>query len=228
MSALFAILLASMTPCKDASFWTSEAILPLVVVRNGKVEADIGQCSQEVGLHPDGQRWRSVNRWGKKVGMVANIESGFETVSGTRGVGVFVRGATPTFKSFEWVPDVATRKSLVEAVGWRAAKEARDVAFFQSQSGRQWSVVAGKSSIALIGLTDGKWKRLYRASSATPEATWQLYKLAAVVDMNDDGTPEVVYHFSEYEDGRGHEVVLGATGKKGRWREIATNEDTGP
>ena len=230
MNLLVTLFLAA-TPCKDAVYWTSEAVLPLVVVRDGKIEADIGQCSKDVAFHEDGVRWRAIDRWGKQVGTVANVndeKSGttFRTVTGNRGSGVYVRGAVTTFKSASWAPDVDTRKSLVVAVGPKAAKEAKDVAFFKSEGGTELAVVAGKSSIVVIAKTESSWKRVFR--TVQPDADWNHFSIKAIVDMNDDGMPEIVYHYASMADGSGHEVVIGKASKKGRWKELANNEDTGP
>lgn len=228
MNLLIALFLSA-TPCKDATFWTSEAVLPLVVVRNGKIEADIGQCSKDIDFHEDGVRWKAIDRWGKQVGTVANVNDSqhgttFKTVTGNRGTGVYVRGVVPTFKSASWSPDVDTRKSLVAAVGPRVQKEAKDVAFFKSDDGDEYAVVAGRSSMLVMTRNGDAWKRVFRTTQRNPE--WSTFSIKAIVDMDGDGTPEIVYHFSEYADGRGHEVVIGkATSGKRRWKELANNED---
>ncbi len=229
MNLLIALFLSA-TPCKDATFWTSEAVLPLVVVRNGKIEADIGQCSRDVELHEDGVRWKAIDRWGKQVGTVANVNdekhgTAFKTVTGNRGTGVYVRGVVPTFKSASWSPDVETRKSLVLAVGQKVQKEAKDVAFFKTDGGDEYAVVAGRSSLLVMTKKGESWKRVFRTTQKAPE--WNTFSIKAIVDMDDDGVPEIIYHYAAQADGTGHEVVVGKN-SKGRWKELANNEDNGP
>ncbi len=46
--------------------------------------------------------------------------------------------------------------------------------------------------------------------------------------MNGDGLPEVLLHFNEFPDGRGHEILLGPSRNGRHYAEISDNEDTGP
>lgn len=228
MMNLFVALFMSATPCKDASFWTSETMLPLAVVRDGKIETDVGQCGKDVAFS-SGVRFRSIDRWGKIVGTVETENdngNAFKSVTGNKGTGIYVRGVVPKFKSASWAPDIDTRRALVLAVGTKVAKEAKDVAFFRNEGGDAFAVVAGKSSVVVMAKKDESWKRVYRVTQPDPQ--WNHFSVKAIVDMNDDGMPEIIYHYASSSDGTGYEVLIGRTGKKGRWSEIANNEDTGP
>jgi hypothetical protein len=235
-SATTALLLAAgreaAAACGDAAHWTSEAILPLALIRGSRVEPDRDQCPEPGGFHPDGVRWRAIDRWGRFVGVVENAHDSmrgtiFRLVSGTRGVGVFVRGPWSASTSAESAPEPALRAALERLLGKLGSK--REVQFFRAQAlgaPDAFAVVTTRASITVAYAEKKRWHVAFRESYGR-RWTWPLYQVRAIVDMSGDGLPEIIYHFNEYEDGRGYEVVLAATRGR-RYRQVSDNEDNGP
>lgn len=209
--------------CADAVRFTSDAILTLAIVDGSTIARDKGQCADE--FFPEGQRWSALDRFGKVVGVVANENEGkhgmhFRKVSGGMGAHVYVRNRKTPFASAEWKAPAGEREKVVAAVG---AKIPREVVFFQSAE-KRFAVVVERSTFSVAELEKGKWRRRFNQKTF---AGFPVYAVRAVLDMNDDGMPEIVQHFSEYDSGAGFEVVL-ARKPNGDWHEIASNEDTGP
>lgn len=210
--------------CSQAVRFTSDALLPLAIVRNGKLEDDRGQCPEEV--FPEGQRWAAINRFGRVVGTVAGTTTPrgvqkYHAVSGTAGAGVYVRGRRTPFASFAWTPPPGERGRVIKAIG---ARVPREVTFFHAGE-RRFAVVVERSTFTVAERdTKGTWRRRYHEKNFVG---FPVYGLRAIVDMDGDGMPEIVQHFSEYDDGRGFEIVL-ARRPKGDWDAVASNQDTGP
>ncbi|APR76725.1 Hypothetical protein A7982_02072 [Minicystis rosea] len=217
--------------CKHAVRWSSDALLPLSVVRGRRVEADRGQCKQ--GIWENGSRWHALDRWGRVAGEVEYRETSrggmrFERVSGSRGAGVFVRGPWRAPRSAAFEPDAAVRASLDQWLG--KPQKRREVQFFRAEKGARdnvFAVVTTPVSIMVAYRQGTQWHRAYR--EVYGENRWHpLYRLSAIVDMNGDGLPEVIYHFNEYDDGRGYEVVLSPKRGGKVYEQIADNRDDGP
>ncbi|MBL8715889.1 MAG: hypothetical protein JNL79_07825 [Myxococcales bacterium] len=209
--------------CANAVRFTSDALLPLALVRDGKLEADKGQCPEE--FFPKGQKWSAIDRFGKMVGLVENTtdSSGmhFRVVSGSPGARVFVRGRKAPYASAAWTPPASEKKKLLTAIG---AKVAREVTFFQAGD-RKFGVVTERSTFSIAERdAKGQWKRRFHEKNFVG---FNVFALRAIVDMDGDGMPEIVKHFSEDAQGHGFEVVL-ARKPNGDWHEVASNEDTGP
>lgn len=220
--------LADPATCRAATQWTSDAQLTLAVVRGGRIERDSGQCTAPFG---SGRTFQAIDLWGKPTGVVSfesadDVGDFVATVSGSRGANVFVRPGA-SFVSAEWSPDAPTRRAFELVLGDRIAKQAQ-IEFFHARVSDEYAVVASRHSLAVYARRHGRWRRVYRTSVAQrPRQPWPTYGVRAIVDMNGDGVPEIIYHFAEYRDGRGFEVVLGKRARTG-WRELADNEDTGP
>lgn len=209
--------------CEGAVRFTSDALLTLAIVRNGTIERDDGQCDEPFGK---GQTWSAINRFGKVVGTVADATSPtagmhWKTVSGTQGAHVYVRGRKAPYASAAWSAPAGEKKKVLTDIG---AKVAREVEFFQSGE-RRFAIVVERSTFSIAEKDlKGHWKRKYHQKNFVG---FPVYALRAVLDMNGDGMPEVIQHFSEDAQGHGFEVVL-ARKANGDWHEIASNEDTGP
>jgi hypothetical protein len=224
---------ASAASCGDGVRWTSDAILPLALVRGPLVEPDRDQCPEPGGFHPDGVRWQAIDRWGRFVGVVENVNDSvhgtvFRLVSGTRGVGVFVRGPWTAGASAEVASEPALREGLEHLLGKLDKK--REVQFFRAQapgSPHAFAVVTTRMSIIVAYADKQRWRVAFREVYGKIWS-WPLYQVRAIVDMSGDGVPEIIYHFNEYEDGRGHEVVLAPTRGGRRYRQVSDNEDNGP
>lgn len=209
--------------CADVVRFTSDALLPLALVRGGAVAADQGQCPEE--FFPSGQKWSAIDRFGKTVGTVATVSDDkgmrFRVVSGSHGAHLYVRGRKSTFASAAWTAPAGEREKVLHAIG---AKLPRDVEFFRAGD-KRFAIVVERSTFSIAELdAKGAWKRRYHQKTFTG---FPVYAVRAIVDMNDDGMPEVIHHFSENAQGQGFEVVL-ARKPNGDWHEIASNEDTGP
>jgi hypothetical protein len=237
-SATTALLLAagreaSAAACGDAARWTSDAVLPLALVRGSQIEPDRNQCPEPGGFHPDGVRWHAIDRLGRFVGVVENVNDSmhgtiFRLVSGTRGVGVFVRGPWSASASAESTPEPALRDGLEHLLGKRGAK--REVQFFRAQAPgapAAFAVVTTRASITVAYAEKQRWRVAFRETYGR-SASWPLYQVRAIVDMSGDGVPEIIYHFNEYEDGRGFEVVLAPARGGRRYRQVSDNQDNGP
>ena len=216
--------------CKHAVRWTSDALLPLSLVRGRRVEADRGQCKS---IWENGSRWHTLDRWGRVVGEVEYRETSrggmrFERVSGSRGAGLFVRGPWRAPASAALEPDPAARASLHQWLG--KPQKRREITFFQASKGARakvFAVVTTPTSIMVAYRKGTQWHRAYR--EVYGENRWHpLYRLRAIVDMNGDGLPEVIYHFNEYADGRGFEVVLSPKRGGQVYEQTADNQDNGP
>lgn len=209
--------------CADVVRFTSDALLPLALVRAGRIEAEHGQCPED--FFPKGQTWSALDRWGKVVGAVANAtdKGGMhhKVVSGSAGARVFVRGRKAPYASFAWKAPASEKKKVIAAIG---AKVVREVAFFQT-SARKFAVVVERSTFSIAERDDkGAWKRRFHQKNFVG---FPVYGLRAVFDMDGDGVPEIVQHFSEDATGHGFEVVLSRKAN-GDWHEVASNQDTGP
>jgi hypothetical protein len=234
-SAAASLLLAAggdaSADCKHAVRWTSDALLPLALVRGPRVEADRDQC-REKG-HGNGERWHTIDRWGRVTGEVELLDTEhggerFRLVSGSHGAGVFVRGPWRAPVSAALEPEPALRASLERWLGKRDEK--REIQFFRASrpgAPEAFAVVTTPRSITVAYADGTKWRRAFR--EVYDEGRWHpLHRLSAIVDMNGDGLPEVIYHFNEYADGRGFEVVL-APKRGGRvYEEASNNRDDGP
>jgi hypothetical protein len=149
-------------------------------------------------------------------------------VSGTRGAGVYVRGAWRTPVSAAIEAPAAVRAAFERWLGKR--ERAREVQFFRAGAAGAPEVLAfavTRSTVTVAYAEGNRWHRAFRESYG-PEAGWPLYALRAIVDMNGDGLPEVVYHFNEYEDGRGYEVTLAARRGGRSYEQVTDNRDDGP
>ncbi len=229
---------AAAAPCGEQSVarWTSEALLPLALVRGAAIEPDKDQCPEPAGFHAAGVRWQAIDLWGRPAGVVENAEDArgvsiLRLVSGTRGSGVFVRGAWTAGPSAEGLPDEAQRDALSRWLG--KSRAPREVQFFRAHASQvprapaTFAVVVRRASI-LVAYAEGKrWHVAFRETYGKG-TRWPLYRVRAIADMNGDGLPEIVYHFNEYEDGRGHEVVLAPTRGGRRYHQASDNEDDGP
>lgn len=210
--------------CTDAVHLTSDALLGLAVVQGKTIARDEGQCGDD--FFPEGQKWTAIDRWGKAVGTVAAATSAkkgmyFRVLSGSAGARVYVRGRKAPFSSAEWIAPAGERERLIEAIG---AKIPREVVFFKAGE-KRFGVVTERSTFSVAELDDkGRWKRRYHTKLF---AGHPVYAVRSIVDLNDDGMPEIVEHFSEYADGRGYEIVLGRK-PNGEWTELADNQDSGP
>lgn len=209
--------------CESTVRFTSDAILTLALVNGKSIARDQGQCAEE--FFPEGQKWLSLDRFGKVVGVVAGTNHGkhgmhFKVVSGEPGARIYVRNRKTPFTNASWDAPKGEREKVVAAIG---AKLPREVEFFQAGE-RRFAVVVERSTFSIAELEKGKWKRRYNQKTFTG---FPVYALRAVIDLNDDGTPEVIQHFSEDASGHGFEVVLGRK-PSGDWVEISSNEDTGP
>lgn len=93
-----------------------------------------------------------------------------------------------------------------------------------------WSVTAcggGPREPVHTPTTVGKGARSVVYLTQTP-GDWPLFAARAIIDVDRDGTPEVIYHFNEHEDGKGHEVVLRSADAGATWAEVGNNADTCP
>jgi len=209
--------------CADAARYTSDAILTLAIVQGKTIARDKGQCGDD--FFPEGQKWSAIDRFGKTVGVVANANEGkggmhLRVLSGSAGAHVYVRNRKTAFTSAEWKAPDGEREKVLSAIG---AKLPREVVFFQSAS-KQFAIVVERSTFSVAELITGKWKRRYHDKNF---AGFPVFAVRAVVDMNDDGMPEIIQHFSEDASGHGFEIVL-ARKPNGEWDDVASNEDTGP
>lgn len=212
-----------------ASYWTSEAYLPLAVVTRGRLRAAV-KCNGKL----DSQPYRAIDAWGQPVGEVrrTTTSTGLSSIgllSGTRGVGVYVRspnGYPPP--SAEWQPSRSVRASFDTYLRTKSLGAHPRSRFFRNVAPAQpaeFAVVATDESLAVAIRTPKGWTMVHENGI---ESDWRVFELRAIVDMNGDGMAEVIYHWNEYADGRGHEVVLSPSRGGTSWREVADNVDDCP
>ncbi len=215
--------------CAEAVRFTSDAILLLATVLDGKIERGIDPCETSGGeFFADGVRWIALDRFGQQVGVVVQKTDDkfgmhFAKESGSFGAKLFMRGPKSTsFVSYEHTATAAERKELLAAL---ELKKAKDVTFFEA-GGERIAVVTTAHALTVVRKAGKKgWLRVHRDLDAN--ATFPVYTLRAVLDVDGDGFPEIVEHVAEREDGAGYEVVLRRNGK-GEWPLVASNEDKGP
>jgi hypothetical protein len=222
--------------------WTSGAELvqtnglaTLAVVR-GRTFAPFEVCDwEDTSRH--GSRWHAVDAWGKVVGTLqldaADGQGELRVLQGTHGVRVYVsesaRWSPPP--SARWQPSAQERASFEQ---WRkrlrdhAGARKGDVRFFAShQPRREFAVVAGYEHVWIAEhVESGAWRLAHDEDAG--DSRWPLFRVRTILDLTGDGMPEIVVHFNEYEDGRGHEIVLTALRGGKSWREVSNNFDDCP
>jgi hypothetical protein len=209
----------------ENSTWTSDAFYLLARSTGGHVH-DVQQC--RLGVSPTLRRWRALDSWGQVVGEVRGVDTDrhhFEVVWGTRGVGVYTTANT-SYRSAEWRPSEAERRSFDS---WLARRLMNATAvFFRGQGSYRHSRFAfatAPDGLMVAQRSDAAWRVAHQESH---EADWPVFQPRVIVDMNTDGVPEIIYHFSEYDDGVGHEVVLTSSDAGHSWRAAADNQDRCP
>src|SRR5262249_14658269 len=161
----------------------------------------------------------AVGPFGERAGEVARVTTStggdvFHLVSGTTGAKVYVRGVAG-FASYAWSsPSGADESSLRAEL---SSVEIRRIVYFRSAASLRLAAVEHDEGLILFERDGAAWDRVY--SAEVKGTTWPVYALRAVLDMDDDGVPEVIEHFAEYADGRGFDVVV-QRDSTGDWSEV--------
>jgi hypothetical protein len=240
MSAAASVLAAGVVSaqpkrgCERATVWTSDACLHIAFVRRGVIEPRKSHCDDAVdGYVGRFGRFSAIDRWGKVVGTVIRPEiapcSPMSLVSGTRGTGIYVQtdGTWSTPSAFA-DPSPEVRRSLDRLL--KGGEPVREILFFRARkegAPPELAAVTTRDSVKILYL-DGEGQFRVAFQQRTRSARWPIFRVAAIVDMNGDGLPEVILHFSEYATGRGHEILLAPTHNGRRYAEVSNNEDEGP
>lgn len=187
---------------------------PLAVAVGGRVEEPEGDACRKWGVR--GGAWRALDRLGRVVGTARVTELDRYDVTdcdelgldGAKGAGIFVRGPYQALEIETFKP---TKSQLVKL---RKLVEHRDAARPKAQNGKKDEPfekrallfsVEGQDPIAVVGgralsvfrLSDKGWV-LEREDTARKQDTWapNIFSAVSVVDMNQDGIPEIVIHES--------------------------------
>jgi hypothetical protein len=218
--------------CDRATVWTSNTSLPLAFVRNNVIEPRKSACDA-IERYSTFGRLEAIDRWGQPVGVVFHTsETGrdvFKLLKGSRGTGIFVRtvGKPWAVSSAAASPSPEAKRAVER---WLGGIKPRELVFFKADkpgAATDLAVVTTRDAFRVLYLDESDKLRFAYEKLAGP-ARWPVYRLGAVVDMNGDGLPEVIVHFNEYEDGRGHEILLAPTHGGRHYAEVSDNEDDGP
>jgi hypothetical protein len=221
--------------CERATVWTSDACLHIAFVRGGVIEPRKSRCDDAIdGYVGRFGHFSAIDRWGKIVGNVMRPETApcapMALMSGTRGTGIYVRtdGASWSVPSAYSDPPPDVRRSLDRLL--KGGEPVREILFFHARkegAPPELAAVTTRDSVKILYLDgEGQFRVAYQLRVRS--ARWPIFRVAAIVDMNGDGVPEVILHFSEYASGRGHEILLGPSHGGRRYAEVSNNEDEGP
>lgn len=163
-----------------------------------------------------GERWHALDAWGRVVGIAEVVdwsrnditecnELTLRTVSGAPGVGMYASTDVPSGRSFQWSPSDAERASFGQFMahadeifrplsnGTLQPWPTRARFFFappkEGSSPIRFALVGG--AVLLIARLDDGW-RLDHVSNQPPGFAEEFVPVA-VLDMDGDGSPEVVY-----------------------------------
>jgi hypothetical protein len=210
----------------------SDPHVPLAVSsRRGGVEAAPGNACTAWGRL--GSKWLAIDAFGQIAGhaRVTSAERydvthcdelGLTAADGTTGVGLFASDdtawtappsarftpASPELASFD---DFAARASDLVSV---TLGRSRDALFFAIGAERLAVVGGGALVVGTLG-ADGSW---HAAHMETPTLPHDAMRPLAVVDMDGDGTPEIVFHLDQPSSPSFEDRVLGRAPGDVGWR----------
>lgn len=220
--------------------WTSDALLLLGRVDGHWTEAR--PCAE--GVAPLSRDWNVLDAWGRVVGHArGGVFAGRHQMRVTRGQpGARIYSTGAGFSSAEWrlAPEEAegARRSVLDVIAPMHFPADAELLFFRgtqqpsaasaprAQSPTGFALAIGPAALAVLrssSLSD--WSVVYDTQSP---GDWPSYAARTIVDLDRDGTPEVIYHFNEYADGPGHEVVLRSADAGASWAEVGNNADDCP
>lgn len=209
---------------------------PLAVAVGGKIEQPEADACRKWGVR--GGEWRALDRLGREVGTARVTELDRYDVTdcdelsldGAKGAGIFVRGPYQALQIEAFKP---TKSQLVKI---RKLVERRDDALPKAQNKKKdepfekralvFSVkdqdpiaVVGGRALSVFRLGAKGWV-LEHEIKATKDETWapNIFSAVSVVDMNQDGVPEIVIHQS-FIDGY-NDATLVVDPDKRTWRDI--------
>ncbi len=110
------------------------------------------------------------------------------------------------------------------------AKQVREVVFFRARPKDggvfEYAIVTTALTLSLAQRDEsGKWKIAYRDNGHA--SLFPLFEIRAIVDMNDDGVPEILYRFGRTDESPGYDVILGTGATPKRWRKIVSASELG-
>jgi hypothetical protein len=130
---------------------------------------------------------------------------------GIIGAGVYVNGRSgyhaPGYQ--RWEPERATREALtaLSNAHQKAIPSAdptvhvpfsQRVLFFQTpDDGARYAVIGGLSLIVATLGDDGHWTVVHEATPGDAQVDERAYSVRAVLDMDGDRSPDIVFHFRE-------------------------------
>jgi hypothetical protein len=191
---------------------------PLVLLQRGTVASPTDSACRS-WAQPD-QRWNALDRWGTVVGKVkvtvldrydvTNCDEVYvDTVKGNQGAGIFVRGDYKAPASARATLSSSQRRQLRAIIAKRdknvvalsKSHFAKSAAFskrmmtFVDRDGTKRAFIGGvTASIYKLDIND-VWKLEWTEKRTNGPNEWVIgFSPIAVLDIDGDGVPEIIYH----------------------------------
>jgi hypothetical protein len=210
---------AAKAPTHPIRFLGVHPVGPLARVVGGVVaEPEKGACRR---WGPNGSRWHELDALGRIVGEVqikgreyydvSQCDELFvRQVSGHEGAGVYVDARVPyqAPEAKHWRPSRTAQAALERLVHHHQrgienilpslhVPFSKRSLFFERPSAHERYAMVGGRSLLLLLWRDDRWTIVYEEKPPKMRSQDRGYEPMAVVDMNGDGRPELVYQFRE-------------------------------
>jgi hypothetical protein len=216
---------------------------PLATIRDHHVARPESTACRQWG--PVGSRWLDLDALGNVAGEVTVTQRELfdytgcneltaRRTKGSTGAGVYVNGRAgyhaPGYA--RWEPDRATLDRLTALTNVHQSTIpsadptvhvpfSQRALFFQTpDNGARYAVVGGLSLILATLGDDGRWTVLHEATPGDAQVDERGYSVRAVLDMDGDRSPDIVFHFREGAGEWFGDSVLTQTTHAG-WAEVS-------
>jgi hypothetical protein len=216
-----AIVIAFALPAaRDTQFLGKDPHGPLAQVRAGRLGEPGDDACRTWGTR--GQTWLALDALGRVVGeaTVTELER-YDytncdelTLRGKQGAGIFVRGRYTPLRLEAWRPSRTARAALGDLIAKRDAKVRRGrlsnrrkdlpldarLIVFRTPSGARYAVAGGRA-LSILRFDGKGWKEEHRELPIADEQSPSVERFmpVAVLDMDGDGSFDVVVHHKENE-----------------------------